>query len=82
MKYLGKRARDKITGFEGIIIGKIKYLFGCRQYAIAPPVKDGELKDAQWFDEGRIEIIGNVFQPEDVQAEEPGGARSGNPVLR
>jgi len=26
MKNLGKEAKDKITGFEGIIIGKINYL--------------------------------------------------------
>ena len=29
MHNLGKRAKDKITGFEGVIIGKTTYLFGC-----------------------------------------------------
>ena len=36
MENLGKKAKDKITGFEGIIVGKIIYLFGCNQYGIAP----------------------------------------------
>ncbi len=25
----GKRAKDKITGFEGIITGKADYMYGC-----------------------------------------------------
>ena len=74
MKNLGKEAKDKITGFEGIIIGKINYLFGCAQYGIAPRVKeDGKVNDTNWFDEGRIEIIGNGIAPEEVKVEKNGG---------
>ena len=73
MKNLGKEAKDKITGFEGIIIGKINYLFGCAQYGIAPKSKDGKINDTNWFDEGRIEIIGNGIVPEEVKVEKNGG---------
>jgi hypothetical protein len=73
LENLGKEARDKITGFEGIIIGKIYYLFGCSQYGIAPKSVDGKINDTNWFDEGRIEIIGNGIQPEEVRAERNGG---------
>ena len=73
MKNLGKEAKDKITGFEGIIIGKINYLFGCAQYGIAPKSKDGKVKDTNWFDEGRVEIIGNGIAPEEVKVEKNGG---------
>jgi len=73
MKNLGKEAKDKITGFEGIIIGKINYLFGCAQYGIAPKSKDGKINDTNWFDEGRVEIIGNGITLEEVKVEKNGG---------
>ncbi len=75
MENLGKEGRDKITGFKGIIIGKINYLFGCAQYGIAPQSFDhekGTRPETQWFDEGRIEIIGEGIAPTEVQAEKPG----------
>ena len=73
---LGKQARDKITGFEGIITGKVSYLYGCTQYSLTPKVKkDGSAQDPVWFDEGRIEIIakGKHIDPSSVQAKKPGG---------
>jgi hypothetical protein len=70
---LGKKAKDKVTGFEGIIIGRIEYLFGCNQYGLTPPAKDGKTNDTQWFDEGRIEVIGNGVSPKSVKVEKNGG---------
>ena len=79
MNKLGRQARDKVTGFEGIIIGKANYLFGCSQYALTPKAKEGELKDGQWFDEGRIEIIGEGIAPEEVRVEKNGGINKDAP---
>ena len=70
---LGQKAKDKVTGFAGILIGKIEYLFGCTQYGIAPEVKDGKVNETNWFDEGRIEVLGRGILPEEVQGEKPGG---------
>jgi hypothetical protein len=62
---LGKKVKDKISGFEGIAIGN--------QIGICPTVdKDGKRQDVQWFDEGRIEVIGEGFLPESVQADKNG----------
>lgn len=72
MENLGKRAKDKITGLEGIIIGKTTYLYGCDCYGIAPPATDGKCPDSCWFDEGRIEIIGDGVQPDSVRVEKNG----------
>lgn len=58
MLKLGVKARDKITGFEGIIIGRAQYITGCDQYVIAPKAKKGRCESAQWFDEGRVEVTG------------------------
>ena len=70
---LGQKAKDKVTEFEGIIIGRIQYLTGCDQYGIVPPAKDGETKECQWFDEGRVEITGAGLTAADVSTKKNGG---------
>lgn len=57
---LGQKARDKITGFEGVLIGRYQSLTGPDRYGIAPMAKDGqELRAEEFFDEARIELIGD-----------------------
>ena len=72
---LGKQAKDKITGFEGILVGRAEHLFGCNTYGIAPQVYDkekGKRGDTEWFDEGRIQIIGEGITAEEVSTDKPG----------
>jgi hypothetical protein len=72
-KLLGKQGKDKITGFVGIITSKCEHLYGCNQYSLNPIVgQDGKTNPIEWFDEGRIEVIGEGVKPEDVQVEENG----------
>lgn len=70
---LGQKAKDKITGFKGILVGRCQYITGCDQYGIAPPAKDGKTGDTNWFDEGRIEIIGKGVLPKEVKSKINGG---------
>lgn len=71
---LGQQAKDKITGFTGIIIGKVEYLYGCTQYGLAPKIdKEGKINKTEWFDEGRIEILGRGILPKDVKGKKDGG---------
>ena len=52
---LGYEVVDKVTGFTGVASVEGEFLYGCRQYGVAPKVgEDGERKDIQWFDEGRL----------------------------
>lgn len=54
---LGLTARDRITGFSGVIVTVSFDLFGCAQVIIRPPAnKDGKLDDAHLFDVNRLEI--------------------------
>lgn len=78
---LGAEAKDKISGFEGIIVGRIEYLFGCAQYGISPKVTEAGKPpgDTIYFDEGRIEVTGLGIKPEDVQSEKPGGVNRDAP---
>jgi hypothetical protein len=71
--FLGKKAKDKVTGFEGIITSKHIYLTGCIQYGIQPQIdKDGKVPDKEFFDEGRIEIVGKGISVDSVTVEENG----------
>lgn len=58
---LGRTGKDKITGFVGVITGHARYISGCSQVLLSPKAgADGAAKDAQWFDEQRIEIDESV----------------------
>lgn len=73
MHNFGKKGRDKVTGFTGVITARCDYMYGCSQYCLTPGVdKDGKLKDNGWFDSGRIEVLEEEIIPDDVQAEKPG----------
>lgn len=70
---LGKEAKDKITGMKGILVARAEHLFGCNTYGIAPQVlENGKKLDTEWFDEGRIEIIGDGIPASKVSVETPG----------
>jgi hypothetical protein len=71
---LGCEAKDRITGFQGIITGHAKYLTGCDQYIIQPKCEDsnGKYPEANWFDEGRIELIGTGINSDEVKGEKNG----------
>ncbi|WP_309086432.1 hypothetical protein [Chelativorans sp.] len=55
---LGTKVRDRITGFSGVVTGRVEYLTGCNQVLVSPPAKeDGSLVAAEWLDEQRLEVI-------------------------
>jgi hypothetical protein len=55
---LGKTYQDRITGFKGVATGYVQYITGCNQTLLAPRVDDnGGMRDSQWFDEQRCELI-------------------------
>lgn len=79
---LGLEARDKVTGFTGIIAVRCEHLFGCNTYGLVPKVDSstGKRNETEWFDEGRIEIIGDGVKPESVQVDTPGSLSREHPT--
>ena len=70
---LGSLAKDKITGFEGVITGRAEYLTGCNQYVLQPICNDKTNYPAgEWFDEGRIIVLRQKVSNKDVQADKNG----------
>jgi len=55
---LGVKVRDKVTGFVGVAICRVKYLNGCVQYGIKPPVGlDNKALETEYIDEGQLEVV-------------------------
>lgn len=70
---LGKEAKDKITGFKGVITGHAEYLTGCDQYLLQPNCDDvKKYPESNWFDEGRVDFLQESIKQEEVLADENG----------
>lgn len=55
---LGDRVRDKLSGFQGIVIGITYWLHNCIRIGVSPEeMKDGKPVESQWFDEPQLGII-------------------------
>lgn len=55
---LGDKARDKVTGYEGICVARTDWISGCARLTLQPPAgKDGKIPDAQTFDEPMLELV-------------------------
>ena len=55
---LGAKVRCRVTGFEGIVMGQHRYLYGCLTYTVKPiTLKDGKPIDSVGFDEGQLELV-------------------------
>lgn len=74
-KWFGKRCRDKVTGIEGVCITCLSTLFSADQYELEWLDEKGK-RDSDWFDEGRLEIISEGVDPEDVASSKPGGGNT------
>ncbi len=54
----GVRARDQVTGFEGIVIARLDRLAaGRNEYLLQPQVDGGVFRDARWFYEDLLEVV-------------------------
>ena len=70
----GDEAMDKITEFKGRITGKFISVTGDIAYGVSPKFSAmNRENDAQWFDEGRIEIIEEKVVEVDINKTRVGG---------
>lgn len=77
---LGLLAKDKVTGFEGILTSHSKFLTGCDHWGIQPKVNSDkpEVPEPRSFADDMIEIIGwGIVTPnepkEEIKDKLPGG---------
>ena len=54
---LGDKVRDEVSGFEGVAVARIEWLYGCERIVVQPAAKDGVLPSDSHFDEPQLEIV-------------------------
>lgn len=53
---LGKKLRDRISGFEGVCTSRHEYLNGCKRYALVAEIsKPNQEPIEMYFDEAQLE---------------------------
>jgi len=54
----GDLVKDKITGFEGIVVARTEWLYQCVRISVQPQsLHDGKPIDCQTFDEEQLEVL-------------------------
>lgn len=70
--FMGKNCRDIVSGFEGICLSYIEFLYGCREYGLQGKAEDNKRRERiDYFFEKQLEIIdegisGKVEIPEET----------------
>lgn len=55
MSLLGRRVKDVISGFDGVVTGESAYLYSVTRVFVVPHgLKDGRPIDGVWFDVGQV----------------------------
>lgn len=58
MSLLGSVVRDRISGFEGMVIGEAQYLYAMEQVLVLPSgLNDCKPMEAVWFVTERVDIL-------------------------
>jgi hypothetical protein len=62
---LGDTVRDSITGFEGVIIGRAKFLATNDRIGVQPKSlnKEGQPQAQNWFDAAQLELVSKLEPP-------------------
>lgn len=77
---LGKKARDTVSGWEGILTARYEYMNGCVRYEISAKDENGK-PEAFAFDEQQIVMV-EAPPVEREPARRTGGPRDNTPVKR
>ena len=56
---LGKSCRDIVTGYEGICVGTIEWMFGCDQYRLKARTADNVKAEPAHFYKAQLEVTGS-----------------------
>jgi hypothetical protein len=79
---LGDRAKDIITGFEGIAVAKTSWLYGCDRVTLQPETigNDGKIPENCTFDVMQLKLVkAGVVKIEAPKKAEKSEAKTGGP---
>lgn len=81
---LGDIAKDKISGFKGMVTAVTTWLNGCRRFALTPQelTKEGKPAEGQWFDDVQVVLIkaGQRAKPRPAGGPKPTPERQRDPT--
>lgn len=71
----GDTLKDRVTGFEGVVMVVAFYSTGCTHYGLLDKNlnKDGGMNDWLWLDESRLDLVEKGAVSFAVNTEKPGG---------
>ena len=69
---LGEVVKEKITGFEGVIMAQCSYISGCTQYGIMSQKLDEHGLTQNWiyYDENRLTTLDKIIILDEREEEE------------
>jgi hypothetical protein len=71
MVNVGDRVKDKVTGFEGTVMSRTTYLFGCVRLSVQADVDaEGKMGGSEPFDEPALTVL--LARPKPPQDDQPG----------
>jgi len=77
---MGKKVKDRISGFEGIAMSRHEYLNGCIQWGIQAKVdKDGNMPEIEHIDQEDLKITGVGVKKETKTTKPPQGGIRNHP---
>jgi hypothetical protein len=92
---LGEHLKDRITGFDGVVIARTEYVHNCSRYMLQPRGldKDGKSRGYESFDEDQLELmpkkkaqpyvaVGGAVHAPDHGGPAPGPQRRSDPGRR
>ena len=58
LELLGKRCRDIVSGLEGVCVGVVEWMYGCRQFVLVPKAEDGMKRTySSFYFEKQLEVL-------------------------
>lgn len=56
---LGKKAKSKVSGFEGVVTARCEYLYTPARVCLTGKSENGKAPEDYWTEEADIEIVDN-----------------------
>ena len=76
---LGDGVKGKVTGFQGVVVARCEWLYGCTRLTVQPPVdQEHKIKDTATFDEPSLALVKHSEVKVDGRLEEALKADLGN----
>jgi hypothetical protein len=76
----GDVLKDKVSGFEGVVMVRAEYSTGCHRYGLqSMELKDGSPQDWYWLDQSRLEFVESSAVTFDIEEGTTSGAFPAGP---